>query len=274
MIKMAKFGGRKLKRLSRVMFLLLVIAVLVVVSACQSPAPAPAPAPVPAPEATPASIAKGGLMYDKWWKAVEEATEPTDDHPLWALQSTNERSISTTWRCKECHGWDYQGKDGAYSKGSHFTGFPGIYTAAMTQSKAQLLGALTGGVNADHDFSSVLSKAALEDLVNFLKEGPIDNAKYIDYETKKAIGANISHGLELYTDTCTACHGADGKQINFGDEADPEYVGTVASGNPWEALHKIRFGQPGTSMPSAIVNGWSIQDVLDVLGYTQTLPTE
>lgn len=207
-------------------------------------------------------------MYDKWWKAVEGTAEPTDDHPLWALQSTNERSGPDTWRCKECHGWDYQGKDGAYSTGSHFTGFPGIYNATMAKSKDQLLGALTGGVNSEHDFSSVLSEAALENLVNFLKEGPIDDTEYIDYGTKKAIGANIAHGEELYTSTCTACHGADGKTIDI----DGAGVGAIANGNPWETLHKIRFGQPSEPMPAGVKNGWSVQDAVDVLGYSQTLP--
>ncbi len=271
-----------MKKLGLVAFLLVGILLL---SACQgaapaptpapTPPPAPAPTPPPAPEepkATASSIINGGLMYDKWWKAAEGASEPTEDHPLWSLQTTNERSGSTTWRCKECHGWDYQGEEGAYSKGSHYTGFPGVYDAYLSKTKAQLLDAMTGGINSQHDFSSVLSEAALENLVDFLSEGPINDVKYIDYATKKPIGANVANGEELYTSTCVACHGANGQQLNFGDEAEPEYVGTVASGNPWEALHKIRFGQPGTGMPSAIVSGWSIQDVLDVLGYAQTLP--
>ena len=33
--------------------------------------------------------------------------------------------------------------------------------------------------------------------------------------------------------------------MNFKTEEKPEYVGTVAVKNPWEALHKIRFGQSG-----------------------------
>ncbi len=268
---------------------------LMLISACQGAAPAPAPAltpppapvptPPPAPVPTPppapeepkasaSSIAKGGLIYDKWWKAVDGATEPTEDHPLWALQNTNTRSGSTSWRCKECHGWDYKGQEGAYSQGSHYTGFPGVYDAYLSKTKAQFLDAMTGGINSQHDFSSVLSEAALENLVDFLKEGIINDVEYIDYATKKPIGADVAHGEELFANTCVACHGTDGKQINFHDPADPEYVGTVASGNPWEALHKIRFCQPGTSMPSAIVNDWSIQDILDVLGYAQTLPEE
>jgi len=38
--------------------------------------------------------------------------------PLWATQSSNTRSGKDTWRCKECHGWDYMGVDGAYGSGS------------------------------------------------------------------------------------------------------------------------------------------------------------
>ncbi len=214
---------------------------------------------------------KGGLIYDKWW-AVTGAMEPETDHPLWVLQDTNPRSGSTTWRCKECHGWDYKGKDGAYSKGSHYTGFPGVYDASQTQTEAQLLDVLTGSTDPRHDFSPVLSEAALQDLVDFLKEYIIDDTKYINYDTKEAIAANVVSGKALYSQTCRGCHGSDGKRINFGSEEEPEYVGTLASGNPWETLHKIRFGNPGTSMPSAIAGGWGIQNMIDVLGYAQTLP--
>jgi thiosulfate dehydrogenase len=208
-------------------------------------------------------------MYDAWWKAVEGATEPAADNPLWALQSTNTRSGSTTWRCKECHGWDYKGKDGAYATGSHFTGFPGVYAAATTKTKDQLTEIMKGGNNAQHDLSSVLSEAALTDLVNFLSEGLIDDAKYINYDTKKAIGADVANGETLYTSACVACHGADGKLIDFNDG---EGIGALSNDNPWEVLHKIRFGQPGEPMPAGVNSGWSDQDAVDVLGYSQTLP--
>lgn len=255
----------------------LLATVVLVGSACAGPTGPQGPAgpqgppgeAVEAPKASVSSIVSGGLLYDKWWKVAAGATEPSEDNPLWALQSSNTRSLSTTWRCKECHGWDYQGKDGAYSKGSHYTGFPGIYDAHLTKNKAQLLETLTGGTDVRHDFSLVLSDKALGNLADFLSEGLIDNTIYIDYSTKKAIGANLSHGKKLYTSTCIACHGADGKQIDF---HDGEGVKGVANDNPWETLHKIRFGHPGTGMPSAVQNGWSNQDTVDVLGYSQTLP--
>lgn len=223
------------------------------------------------PKASTSSIVSGGAMYDKWWIAAEGAVEPTEDNPLWSLQSTNTRSGSTSWRCKECHGWDYKGKGGAYSSGSHYTGFPGTYDAYLTKNKAQLLDALTGGTDYRHDFSSVLSDAALDNMVDFLSEGLVNDTKYIDYATKKVIGADLTNGKELFDGTCAACHGSNGRMLKFDDV---KVVGTLANDNPWETLHKIRFGHPGTPMPRTLELGWSTQDAVDVLGYAQTLPEE
>ncbi|MCP3904086.1 MAG: hypothetical protein GY715_10675, partial [Planctomycetes bacterium] len=57
---------------------------------------------------------RGGQLWDKWW-VVTGAAEPVGDHPLYPPAGT--QTGSTTWRCKECHGWDYKGVDGAYSSG-------------------------------------------------------------------------------------------------------------------------------------------------------------
>ncbi len=220
------------------------------------------------PKASVSSIVSGGLLYDKWWKIDSGATEPTEDNPLWILQDINTRSGSTTWRCKECHGWDYKGVGGAYSGGSHKTGFPGVYDASLTKSKADLLDILIGGADYRHDLSGVLSDEALGNLVDFLSEGLINDTTYINYSTKKVIGADLANGEKLYNSTCAVCHGADGKTLVFDDAG----VGAIANGNPWETLHKIRFGQPASAMPSGVKSGWSTQDAVDVLGYAQTLP--
>jgi len=139
-------------------------------------------------------------------------------------------------------------------------------------SRDQLKGVLAGSTNDQHDFSLVLGEVALEDLAVFLDGYLLDDAKYINYDTKEAIGADATNGMRLYYQTCRRCHGLRGKRINFGSEEDPEYVGTLANDNPWEVLHKIRFGNPGTNMPSSVTTGWSIRDVVDVLGYAQKLP--
>ncbi|MDO8716054.1 MAG: hypothetical protein Q7J73_04530 [Dehalococcoidales bacterium] len=221
------------------------------------------------------SIARGGRLYDDWINETKSTT-PTGNQSLWALQTTNVRSGKDTWRCKECHGWDYKGTSGAYGAGSHRTGFVGVYGAGTSKSKEQLLEIMSGGTNYRHDFSKLLDGQSLTDLVNFLSQGLINDTRYIDYATKKPIGANAAQGVTIFNSTCaaTACHGPNGKNINFGTAAAPEYLGTLAADNPWEAIHKIRSGQPGEStMPAGLKEGWSIQDVLNVLAQIQTLPT-
>jgi thiosulfate dehydrogenase len=215
------------------------------------------------------TFSRGGLLYDKWWVAAG-VDEPGSDQPLWATQDTNTREGSTTWRCKECHGWDYKGAGGAYGSGSHFTGFKGVYDA-QDLSSGELEALLDGTSNPDHDFSMMGSEAIL-DLVSFLSNGLVDVSPYIA-EDKSAVGGDVSNGEKLYA-VCAGCHGEDGRALNFGDEDEPDYVSTIALGNPWEFIHKVRAGQPGTSMSSAIELGWSLQDVIDILAYSQTLPTE
>jgi thiosulfate dehydrogenase len=219
----------------------------------------------------PGSVSRGGRLYDKWW-SVLELDAPTEDHPIWASQTTNERSGADTWRCKECHGWDYLGSEGAYGSGSHFTGFPGVY-GAQDRTVEELVSFLSGEVDANHDFST-MDETAKIDVASFLGDGLLDLRMYIDPETKTATEADAARGEALYTETCAVCHGPDGLTLNFGDEDDPEFVSTIAIDNPWEFVHKVRFGQPGSSMPSAIDSEWSLQDVLDVLAFSQTLPNE
>ena len=101
-------------------------------------------APASSPASNVESVARGGLLYDMWWTVVPGASEPKSDHPLWSLQTTNKRSGSVSWRCKECHGWDYRGKEGAYGSGSRYTGFMGVWDAAQNKSAEQLATILRG----------------------------------------------------------------------------------------------------------------------------------
>lgn len=225
--------------------------------------------PIGGGEATsPNSASRGGRLYDNWMKEAG-VEEPGSDQPLWASQTTNTRSGVDTWRCKECHGWDYMGADGAYSSGSHFTGFLGVSGAASKNSD-EITAILTGVTNADHDFSA-MGEDAIADLVTFLQSGLVDFTTLIDSETKSPIDADATHGEELFA-SCAACHGEDGLVLNFGNEEEPEYIGTLALDNPLEFLHKVRAGQPGTSMPAAMDGDWSMQDLLDLLAFAQTLP--
>lgn len=219
-------------------------------------------------------ISRGGQLYDDWWKTTVDTEKPLKDHPLWKEQNTNRRSGYDTYRCKECHGWDYRGKDGAYGKGSHHTGFKGVYEASTTMSVKELEDVNRGGVREEHDFTEQIGSEEIADLALFMKKGLIDTSKFVNNEGLP-IGGNPRTGSYLFRRNCThMCHGSVGVGINFGDTENPEYVGTIAYDNPWEFIHKVRNGQPGTRMPSAIINGWSEKDIRDLLSFAPTLPRD
>ncbi len=265
-----------MKKTTMILVLVAVLALgLGLLAGCSQPAATPKPAPPAAqpapPPATPATIALGGKLYDNWIKTAGVAT-PAGNSPLWAGQTTNTRTGADTWRCKECHGWDYKGKDGAYGKGSHLTGFPGVYGAATTMTATQLASVLKGSANANHNFSAYLKDDQISALAAFLKAGAIlDETQYIDYAAKKPKSGDAAKGKQLYDSTCAACHGADGKLILFGGK---ETLGFIATDNPWETLHKIQFGQPGAGMPSGVEQQRSVQDAVNIMAYAQTLPTK
>jgi len=210
-------------------------------------------------------IARGGLLYDNWY-AVLEQDPPAATHP--AYPATGKKSGAATWRCKECHGWDYKGADGAYGRGSHFTGIAGVHNMAGTDQAA-----IAAIIRDDtHRFTAAMIPAkALEKLALFISRGQLDMDRYIDRATKKAKGST-TRGARFYQTICAVCHGFDGRAIQFSDEAKPEFIGTVAQENPWETLHKIRNGQPGVGMVA--LGALGIQDQVDILAYAQSLPAE
>jgi thiosulfate dehydrogenase len=216
----------------------------------------------------------GGKLFDNWPKVT--GVTPDGEHGLWSLQSTNTRTGEATWRCKECHGWDYKGAGGAYSTGSHFTGFLGLLKAGRLLSQSQIVEVLHGGLDARHDFTELLTDEQITSLAAFVKTEIINEAEVIDYDTLTPRNDwDFDAGRLLYARTCSACHGVDGKTVNLGSQDSPVYIGGLASDNPWEFLHKVRFGQPGTpSMPAVEERGWTIEDAIALLGYSQSLSSE
>ncbi len=127
-------------------------------------------------------------------------------------------------------------------------------------------------MNETHGFTeTMMPHSAMEKLALFLSRGQIDTDRCIDREPKVA-GGTPRRGAQFYQTICAVCHGFDGRDINFKTEEKPEFVGTVGAGNPWEALHKIRFGQPGVGMVALTV--LDIEDLVDILAYIQSLPAK
>ncbi|WP_322506780.1 c-type cytochrome [Anaerolinea sp.] len=216
---------------------------------------------------------RGALLYDNWYAALG-VQPPQGNMPIWERQTTNTRSGAETWRCVSCHGWDYQGKDGAYREGSdRYTGFPGLYPAVAQRTEEEIVALLSGKNDPQHDFSPYIPEADLKALAHFLKTALVNDNEYIDPKTLKVLGGDPANGKSLYESQCARCHGADGSTLTFRFEGRDATLGTLALLDPWRFLHKTRFGTPGTEMVIGYELGWTAQQGRDVLLYAQSLPS-
>jgi|GEM_PF-596398 len=234
-----------------------------------------------------ADLIRGGLLYDKWWVAAG-TDEPEGTNPLYpteenAMFNDPPRAGSQTWRCKECHGWDYLGVDGFYGPpSSHFTNIEGVLQVAdlLFQSRnegdhsaEELFDIIKFGIVGQMSaYEGLMSDQDIWDLVKFLKEGLIDNRFIVDYSSPDMNEVIepffLDIGEMLFNDICAGCHGMDGEGLEaFGTEGIS--LNDVALGNPVEFMHKIRMGQPGTFMPSMVDLGFDTDDAKDVLAWAQ-----
>lgn len=190
-----------------------------------------------AAQETESAIARGGRLYDKYW-AENGAAKPTGDHPAYTVKG-GKYGGDTSWRCKECHGWDYKGKDGAYAKGGHATGIKGIHGAAGRDPAA--IAALLRDKTHGYTEAQLSGKDA-SDLALFVSRGQGNLAKLLGADNKvKGDGAK---GVAYFNTLCAGCHGVDGKKVKDGPP-----LGSVAD-NGAEMMHKLLNGQPGEGMPS------------------------
>jgi len=207
---------------------------------------------------TESAIARGGRLYDKWF-AENKAAKPTDDHPAYPHKG-GKYGKDASWRCKECHGWDYKGKDGAYASGGHATGIKGIQGAAGKDAAA-IVAILK---DKNHGYTdAMLSAEDMNDLALFVAQGQTDVSKYYDAATKKPKG-DAAKGEAYFNTLCAGCHGKDGKKLK---DAPP--LGSVADNVP-EMLHKILNGQPGEAMPA--LRALDPQISADIAAHLQSLP--
>ena len=216
------------------------------------------PAPAAAVELQ-SSITRGGRLYDNWYAEINERP-PTLAHPAYPRDRAYSGDAKTNWRCKECHGWDYRGRDGAFSTGPHATGIKGI--DGMAGADPQRIVAILK--DATHAYDGLMADENFRDLANFVSKGQIDMDRYIDRATKMAKG-HESRRQDHYKSICAGCHGRDGHRLRT---IPP--LGDVARGNPWESLHKILNGHPAEKMPALRV--LDRETLTDILAYVQTLP--
>lgn len=210
-------------------------------------------------------LAAGGRIYDNWWDALGRR-KPDGMHP--AYPKEGKRKGPTTWRCVECHGWDYNGKDGLYGKGERFTGIKGI-RGAKGRSPAAIMRLLRA---QPHGYTEAMIKDdELRRVALWVSRGQYNADRYISRKTDVVRG-NRQRGAALLQTICATCHGFDGRLLNWGTRDKPAYIGTEARKLPDEVLHKIRHAHPGAAMVS--LQALRLKDAIDLLAYAQTLPAQ
>ncbi len=211
------------------------------------------------------TIMSGGRIYDNWYATLDK-DKPAATHPLWPASNTKQ-SGATTWRCKSCHGWDFRGKDGKYATGSYQTGIKGIRGMAGADP-AKIVAILRSPVHG-YTTDMIPDEAAMR-LGVFVGKGQYDITKWVS--DKGDVKGGPEKGKPVFQTVCAACHGFDGKALNWGDDKEPGFVGTEANANPWEVMAKIRHGHPGVEMVGLVA--FPMQTAADVLAYTKTLPVK
>lgn len=201
------------------------------------------------------AMARGGKLYDNWFKETKQS-RPEETHPAYPASG---KYAKQSWRCKECHGWDFKGKDGASGKNDHATGVKGVTGMAGKDPKAVAAAIM----DAKHGYQGKLSAQDAADLGLFISKGLPDLAKYVDPATGKPKG-NAAKGEVYFNTLCAGCHGTDGKKVSTGAA-----VGALKS-DPFQLLHKSLNGQPGEAMPALRSLDPSI--AADILAHAQSLP--
>ncbi|MFH1872839.1 MAG: c-type cytochrome [Pseudomonadota bacterium] len=204
-----------------------------------------------------ASIANGGRLYDDW-QAQGDGHRQALPHPSYPRKAYYADVAALTWRCKECHGWDYKGNQGQFSSGHHATGIKGI--RAMAGADPDRIMAILR--NSSHLYDAVLKYRDLQDLANFVSHGQVDMDAMIDPQSGLSRG-DATRGAAHYRSICAGCHGLEGRFIA------KRHVGRVAKEDPWASLHAMLNGHPDDTMPALREIDQKV--IIDVLAHIQGL---
>jgi mono/diheme cytochrome c family protein len=225
------------------------------------------------------TLAYGGRLYDTWWQVLGEPA-PTTTNP--AYPAAGRATGAATWGCRGCHSYDYKGVDGVNATGTGFTGVKGVL-GALGRDPAMIAALLRA---SPHNYTAaMIPDDALVGLATFISRGTYNIDTYVDPTTKKVRG-DVEHGRAVFQTFCAACHGLDGRAINFAapaaagaPPATPDYVGNRSTRQPEVGLHKLMNGLVNVPdrekvPPMASFRVIGAQAAVDALAYAQTLPQQ
>ncbi|MES2846462.1 MAG: cytochrome c [Pseudomonadota bacterium] len=127
--------------------------------------------------------------------------------------------------------------------------------------------------DGNHPYTTdMITDEEMQRVAAFVSRGQVDMRAFLDYETRTVNAGNVDRGREIFQTTCAACHGFDGRLIDWGEDGGHNYVGTEGREVPDEVMHKILSSHTGVQMIN--LRAFPLSDAIDVLAYAATLPLD
>ncbi|MGH1343076.1 MAG: hypothetical protein ACRBN8_16060 [Nannocystales bacterium] len=214
------------------------------------------------PAATVPDDARGGRLYDKWFKETATDLDPgkaggaRGDGTLLNASGEVVDPSGHSYRLKNLFGWDMRGAEGIY--GPDYQNKPYVLSKNLleqTQSEEELLAWLRGGDEELPALAEVLEDDALRDLAAFIAKtqrgelpGPEKFFTLSAEAPKNYIlveGGDAAAGKPVYADACAGCHGEDGTSIPIDETLS---LGAFMRTKAYEGWFKVVNGHPGSAM--------------------------
>ena len=206
-------------------------------------------------------LALGGKLYDDVWSA-SDATPPMERNP--AFPSDQEVTVSDSWRCVSCHGWDYDGAEkapGSAQQQAQFTSLKQLQGQNMLRMRARFTRAHPNYLDG------VLDDLPLELILLFLSAGQVDHDAF---DLGKPVSpVNMARGQDIFEGVCMNCHDPDGTAGLPPRDGRKPSLGWLARREPNRVLHRIINGFPGQAMLA--LRFMEDDAVRDLIAYMRTL---
>lgn len=247
-----------------------------------------------------ASFSRGGMMFDKFWSS-ETGFNQNDTN----IAKFNAKP--DFFRCKQCHAWDYLGRNGSYIGRAPNANRPrvadvNLYMEAQSHTPEQLFDAIKRSVNRRDisydlntynpnnnfvegdkmpNFGQILTDDQIWDLVKYLKTAIFDVSQLYDatyngvYPNGTASYSNVgkdgnpANGSSFYSSNCSSCHGPNGTVLVL----EGLTLGQYSRSKPYEVQHKVKYGNVGTVMTGQFdITLSQMKDLFKALSDTVAFP--
>lgn len=199
-------------------------------------------------------LALGGKLYDDLW-AASDATPPMARNP--AFPANEDVSVTDSWRCVSCHGWDYKGTGKAAER------------LNLRVLDGKPMGDLRTRFDKAHpDYSELgLGDLPLDLIMLFLGAGQMDHDAF--QLGKPVSDISMARGQDIFEGVCMNCHNPDGKAGLPPREGRKPSLGWLARTQPNRVLHRVVNGYPGQAMLA--LRFMEDAAVRDLIAYMRTL---